>query len=64
MKIFFTRHGEAIDDIENKYGGWYDPELSPAGIKGALESGHKLKEKDAKADLILSSPLKRAKSSH
>jgi len=60
MKIFFTRHGEAMDDIENKYGGWYDPELSPAGIKGAQKAGHKLKEKATKADLILSSPLKRA----
>lgn len=60
MKIFFIRHGEAMDDIEDKYGGWYDPDLSPAGIKGAKKVAEKLLKMNLKFDLILSSPLKRA----
>ena len=60
MKVFFVRHGEAMDDIENRYGGWYDPELSPAGMKSAEETAEKLKQKTSDVELILSSPLKRA----
>ena len=60
MKIFFTRHGEAMDDIENKYGGWYDPELSPKGLAGAKACAEKLKAAGVKAEIIFTSPLKRA----
>lgn len=60
MKVFFIRHGEALDDIEDRYGGWYDPDLSPAGYEGAVGVGKKLKEMNTGAKLILSSPLKRA----
>lgn len=49
-----------MDDIENRYGGWYDPDLSPAGIEGARQTGEKLKRIKTEAKLILSSPLKRA----
>jgi len=59
MKIFFIRHGEAMDDVEDRYGGWYDPDLSPAGIKGAKKIAEKLLAMNLKFDLILSSPLKR-----
>jgi len=60
MKVYFVRHGEAIDDIEDRYGGWADLDLSPKGVKGAKEVGLKLKHAGVKADLILTSPLKRA----
>lgn len=60
MKIIFTRHGEAMDDLENKYGGWYDPDLSPKGLEGAKACAEKLKTTGVKAEIILSSPLKRA----
>jgi len=60
MKIIFTRHGEAMDDIENKYGGWYDPDLSPRGLEGAKTCAEKLKTVGIKAEIIFSSPLKRA----
>ena len=26
--IFFVRHGEALDDTEDRYGGWSDDPLS------------------------------------
>lgn len=60
MKVVFIRHGEALDDVENRYGGWYDPALSPKGLAQAKETAQKLKEKNFKVDLILSSPLRRA----
>lgn len=60
MKIIFTRHGEAMDDLENKYGGWYDPDLSPKGLEGAKFCAEKLKTAGIKPEIIFSSPLKRA----
>ncbi len=60
MKIIFTRHGEAMDDIENKYGGWYDPDLSPKGLEGARVCAKQLKSTGVKPGIILCSPLKRA----
>ena len=60
MKVIFTRHGEATDDIENKYGGWYDPDLSPKGLAGAKACAEKLKVSGIKAEIVLTSPLKRA----
>ncbi len=59
MKVYFVRHGEAMDDVEDRYGGWYDPELSPKGFAQAQETAQKLKDKNIGAKLILSSPLKR-----
>ncbi len=60
MKIFFIRHGEAMDDLENKYGGWYDPQLSPKGRETSGQAALQLEDIAKGAGLILSSPLKRA----
>lgn len=32
MKIYLIRHGQTTGDIEDRYGGAYDDELSPEGI--------------------------------
>lgn len=60
MRIFFIRHGEAMDDLENRFGGWYDADLSPAGKRAARHTGEILKKMGVNAHLILTSPLKRA----
>lgn len=60
MKIYFVRHGEAMDDIRGEYGGWADAELSPKGEDGAVEIADYLKEKGVRVETILTSPLKRA----
>lgn len=60
MKIYFVRHGEAMDDLENRYGGWYDPDLSPKGITQAEETALKLQNRNIEANLVLTSPLLRA----
>ena len=49
MKIYFVRHGEAVDDLEDKYGGWYDAELAPNGFESAKITGEKLKSKNIKS---------------
>jgi len=58
MKVVFLRHGEGIDDVEDRYGGWGDLSLSDKGRKQAEESIEKIKKLNI--DKILSSPLKRA----
>jgi len=60
MKIWMVRHGEAMDDIRNEYGGWHNPELSEKGLGQAVETAAKLKTKVAGVTKILSSPLLRA----
>ena len=58
---YFVRHGEAMDDIFDMYGGWADPELSAKGVSKAYESINWLREKKVIPEIVLSSPLKRAK---
>ena len=60
MKVYFIRHGEAMDDVENRYGGWADYPLSPKGVEQARATGQKLKSRGVTAEVILTSPFKRA----
>ncbi|MCX6795484.1 MAG: histidine phosphatase family protein [Candidatus Falkowbacteria bacterium] len=58
MKIFFIRHGQTTGDLEDRYGGDYDDQLSEDGRKQAEILFSELKNKGIKA--IISSPLIRA----
>jgi broad specificity phosphatase PhoE len=60
MKVWLVRHGEAMDDVRNEYGGWHDPELSEKGIEGSKAVASKLMGKVDGVKRILSSPLLRA----
>jgi broad specificity phosphatase PhoE len=60
MKIYFIRHGEAIDDVESRYGGWADFPLSSVGISQAKNTAQKLAEQKIDATIIYTSPLRRA----
>jgi 2,3-bisphosphoglycerate-dependent phosphoglycerate mutase len=60
MKILFVRHGESVDDIEDRYGGSADFDLTKKGKRQVLESAKKISSLDEKFEVILSSPLKRA----
>jgi len=61
MKIYFIRHGEAMDDVEDRYGGWADPSLSPKGVEQARATGEELKSRGVSlAEVIFTSPLQRA----
>lgn len=59
-KIVLVRHGESVWNMENKFTGWTDVELSEKGIKEAKNAGILLKEKGYVFDLGFSSSLKRA----
>jgi 2,3-bisphosphoglycerate-dependent phosphoglycerate mutase len=60
MKILFIRHGESVDDIEDRYGGSADFDLTERGKAQVSESAKKISSLDEKFEIILSSPLKRA----
>ena len=56
--LILIRHGESQWNLENRFTGWVDVELSPKGIKEAETAGIKLK--DYKIDKAYTSVLKRA----
>ena len=59
-KLVLVRHGQSEWNLENKFTGWTDVELSEQGIKEAKEAGKILKEKGFRFDLAFTSVLKRA----
>lgn len=60
-KIYFTRHGQTVWNVENKICGVTDIELTQTGHMQAVECGEKILAGDYKIDEILCSPLIRAK---
>lgn len=59
MKLLLTRHGQTDWNVAGKVQGTTDIELNEIGKKQAEETGKKLLNYDI--DIIISSPLKRAK---
>lgn len=60
IKLVLVRHGQSMWNLENKFTGWTDVELSPKGIAEAKEAGKVLNEKGFSFDLAFTSVLKRA----
>lgn len=60
IKLVLVRHGQSMWNLENKFTGWTDVELSPKGIAEAKGAGKVLKEKGFSFDLAFISVLKRA----
>ena len=58
--FYFVRHGETIWNVENKICGATDIALTERGHDQAIAVGRMIKEKNIKADEILTSPLMRA----
>ena len=59
-KLVLLRHGQSQWNLENRFTGWKDIELSENGILEAKESGRFIKEKKIPIDVVYSSGLKRA----
>ncbi len=59
-KLVIVRHGQSKWNLENRFTGWVDIELSPKGIVEAHDAGKKLKGYEF--DMAFSSALKRAQS--
>jgi len=58
MKLVVVRHGEAVDDIEDCFGGMADFELTDAGRAQAVDASKQIAEQSVK--FVFTSPLKRA----
>ena len=59
-KLVLVRHGESLWNMENRFTGWTDVDLSEKGIEEAKAAGKLLKEKGFVFDLAYTSVLKRA----
>eukprot|EP00118_Oscarella_pearsei_P025639 m.308512 g.308512 ORF g.308512 m.308512 type:complete len:224 (+) comp44141_c0_seq1:106-777(+) len=57
-KLWLLRHGESVWNLQNRFTGWTDVELSERGEREARESGEMLK--GAHLDVVYCSVLKRA----
>jgi len=56
--LVLVRHGQSAWNLENKFTGWIDVDLSPKGEEEAKEAGIKLK--DMEFDIAFTSALMRA----
>jgi 2,3-bisphosphoglycerate-dependent phosphoglycerate mutase len=60
IKLVLLRHGESTWNLENRFTGWHDVDLSPRGVEEAKEAGRLLREGGYVFDLAHTSVLKRA----
>ena len=59
-KLILCRHGESEWNLENRFTGWADVNLSPKGEQEAKDAGLTLKHEQLSFDLAYTSVLKRA----
>ena len=59
-KLVLIRHGQSVWNLENKFTGWTDVDLSENGINEAKNAGKLLKENGYTFDVAYTSVLKRA----
>ena len=59
-KLILCRHGESEWNLENRFTGWADVDLTPKGEQEAKDAGLTLKREQLSFDLAYTSVLKRA----
>ena len=59
-KLVLVRHGESTWNLENRFTGWTDVDLTSTGVDQAKSAGKLLKEEGYDFDLTYTSVLKRA----
>jgi 2,3-bisphosphoglycerate-dependent phosphoglycerate mutase len=59
-RIVLLRHGESVWNMENRFTGWTDVDLTPRGVEEARRAGQVLKEAGFVFDCAHTSVLKRA----
>lgn len=60
MKLILLRHGQSVWNLENRFTGWTDVELSDAGKEEAREAGRRIADAGLKPEFYVTSYLKRA----
>ncbi|MEI8169174.1 MAG: 2,3-diphosphoglycerate-dependent phosphoglycerate mutase [Rhodoferax sp.] len=59
-KLVLIRHGESTWNLDNRFTGWTDVDLTPLGIEQAKNAGKLLKAEGYEFDVAYTSVLKRA----
>jgi 2,3-bisphosphoglycerate-dependent phosphoglycerate mutase len=59
-KLVLIRHGESTWNLENRFTGWADVELTATGVEQAKQAGRLLKAEGYDFDVAYTSVLKRA----
>ena len=59
-QLVLIRHGESAWNLENRFTGWADVDLTPKGTEQALAAGEKLRKAGYEFDLAYTSVLRRA----
>jgi 2,3-bisphosphoglycerate-dependent phosphoglycerate mutase len=59
-KLVLVRHGESTWNLENRFTGWTDVDLTPTGVDQAKNAGRLLKADGYEFDVAYTSVLKRA----
>jgi len=59
-KLVLIRHGESTWNLENRFTGWTDVDLTPTGVEQAKLAGRLLKAEGYDFDVAYTSVLKRA----
>ena len=60
IKLVLLRHGESQWNLENRFTGWTDVDLTEKGISEAQSAGRVFKDEGFEFDKIHTSVLKRA----
>jgi len=60
QKLVLIRHGQSVWNLENRFTGWTDVDLSPAGAEQAKQAGQLLKKYGYNFDAGFCSVLKRS----
>ena len=60
MKLVLVRHGQSIYNLENKFTGWKDVDLTDKGKNEAIKAGEVLKKQNFFFNYAYTSNLKRA----
>jgi len=60
LKLVMLRHGQSVWNLENRFTGWTDVDLSDQGIREARAAGQLLKAEGYAFDVAFTSVLKRA----
>lgn len=59
-KLVLLRHGQSVWNLENRFTGFTDVDLSPKGVEEAREAGAHIKAEGLRFDAVFTSTLKRA----
>ena len=59
-KLVLIRHGESTWNLENRFTGWTDVDLTPTGVEQAKQAGRLIKQAGLDFDVAYTSVLKRA----